>query len=265
MNPIKIAFFDIDGTLVDFSLKRMTVLVRQTLLELQRRGIRICIATGRAPLTIPKFEGITFDAYLTFNGSYCYDAQGEIFSNPIPAEDVKTIIRNAHSLGRTVSLATKAGLGSNGWEKDLAEYFEIANLHLEVTPEFEQLLRQDVYQMMIGSREEEYPALLHGAPGAKIAAWWDRAVDVIPSSGGKGVGVERVLARYGIDKSQAIAFGDGNNDIEMFRAVGTGVAMGNGSRELKELASFVCGSAAEDGIYHFCLEQGLIKGVYKRS
>ena len=264
MNPIKIAFFDIDGTLVDFSLKRMTVLVRQTLLELQRRGIRICIATGRAPLTIPKFEGITFDAYLTFNGSYCYDAQGEIFSNPIPAEDVKTIIRNAHSLGRTVSLATKAGLGSNGWEKDLAEYFEIANLHLEVTPEFEKLLRQDVYQMMIGSRPEEFDALMCGAAGAKIAAWWGRAVDVIPSNGGKGVAVEKVLAHYGLTRDQAIAFGDGNNDLEMLQTVGTGVAMGNGSEELKAAACAVCRSVTEDGIYHFCLERGLIAPYTER-
>lgn len=260
MNPIQIAFFDIDGTLVDFDLKRMTEPVRNALLELQSRGVRICIATGRAPMTVQKFDGITFDTFLTFNGSYCYDAQGEIFSNPIPAEDVKTLIGNARSLGRTVAVATKSHLRANGWEKDLAEYFEVANLRLPVSPEFEKLLEEDVYQMMIGGREAEYPALLRGAPGAKIAAWWDRAVDVIPSSGGKGVGVERVLAHYGIDKSQAIAFGDGNNDLEMFQAVGTSVAMGNGSPELKEIASFVCGKASEDGIYHFCLEQGLIGG-----
>ena len=34
MNPIKIAFFDIDGTLIDLDLKRMTEPVKHTLLEL---------------------------------------------------------------------------------------------------------------------------------------------------------------------------------------------------------------------------------------
>ncbi|MDD6854975.1 MAG: Cof-type HAD-IIB family hydrolase [Oscillospiraceae bacterium] len=258
MNPIKIAFFDIDGTLIDLDLKRMTEPVKHTLLELQKQGVRLCIATGRGPMTIPRIQGITFDTYLTFNGSYCFDREGDIFSNPIPRQDVLTVIRNARSLGRTVSVATKTELGANGWEKDLSDYFEIANLHLEIAPDFDRLIGQDIYQMMIGSRPEEFDALLCGATGAKIAAWWGRAVDVIPSNGGKGVAVEKVLAHYGLKRDQAIAFGDGNNDLEMLRTVGTGVAMGNGSEELKAAANAVCRPVTEDGIYHFCLERGLI-------
>ena len=111
MNPIKIAFFDIDGTLIDLDLKRMTEPVKHTLLELQKQGVRLCIATGRGPMTIPRIQGITFDTYLTFNGSYCFDREGDIFSNPIPKQDVLTVIRNARSLGRTVSVATKTELG----------------------------------------------------------------------------------------------------------------------------------------------------------
>lgn len=166
MNPIKIAFFDIDGTLIDLDLKRMTEPVKHTLLELQKQGVRLCIATGRGPMTIPRIQGITFDTYLTFNGSYCFDREGDIFSNPIPRQDVLTVIRNARSLGRTVSVATKTELGANGWEKDLSDYFEIANLHLEIAPDFDRLIGQDVYQMMIGSRPEEFDALLCGATGA---------------------------------------------------------------------------------------------------
>lgn len=54
-----------------------------------------------------------------------------------------------------------------------------------------------------GCRPKDYPALLDGAPGAKIAAWWDRAVDVIPAGGGKGIGIEKMLAYYGLDKAEA--------------------------------------------------------------
>ncbi|MFQ6929784.1 MAG: HAD family hydrolase [Eubacterium sp.] len=49
----------------------------------------------------------------------------------------------------------------------------------------------------------------------------------------KGIGVNKVLEYYGIDKSQAMAFGDGNNDIEMFEQVGHPIAMGNASDDLK--------------------------------
>lgn len=52
--------------------------------------------------------------------------------------------------------------------------------------------------------------------------------------------MEKVLEFYGIDKADSIAFGDGNNDIEMFGAVGTGVAMANASDRLKAVAANTC-------------------------
>lgn len=106
--------------------------------------------------------------------------------------------------------------------------------------------------------KDEYSRILQDVHGAKIAAWWDRAVDIIPTAGGKGNGIAVVLQAYGIPKADAMAFGDGNNDLEMFGAVGTCVAMANGSADLKSAATHLCGSCAEDGIYHFCAENGLI-------
>jgi hypothetical protein len=70
--------------------------------------------------------------------------------------------------------------------------------------------------------------------------------------------VSKILAYYHLDKLEALAFGDGNNDIEMFEAVGTGVAMENGSDLLKEVADDVCGHVTEDGIYHYCVAHGLL-------
>lgn len=67
-----------------------------------------------------------------------------------------------------------------------------------------------------------------------------------------------MLEAYGISTEQSIAFGDGNNDIEMLESTGTGVAMANGSARLKAVADDVCASVSDDGIYHYCLEKGLI-------
>ena len=258
MKDIQIVFFDIDGTLVDFQKKDMTEKTRQALNALREHGIKICIATGRTPVTVPKFQGVTFDAYLTFNGAYCYDAQGPIFSRTIPGEDVQRIIRNAAALHRPVCVSTDKELGANGWEQNLADYFAIGNLVLEPSPAFDRLAKGQVYQLMVGTPKEEYEALMKDVTGAQIAAWWDRAIDVIPTETGKGVGVQAVLSHYGLTKGQAMAFGDANNDLEMLQAVGTGVAMGNASQELKAVAACVCRSCAEDGIYWYCKEQGLI-------
>ena len=58
----------------------------------------------------------------------------------------------------------------------------------------------------------------------------------------------------GFSEEEAIAFGDGQNDIEMLEAVGTGVARGNAKDEVKEKADVVCKSVEEDGVYYYCLE-----------
>lgn len=258
MDQIKIVFFDIDGTLIDMEKKKISEKTLEMLRRLREKGIIICIATGRSPITLPQFEGVEFDAFLTFNGSLCYNSRETIFSNPIPAGDVRQLIRNASMLGRPVAVATKDRLAANGWDKDLADYYAIAHLELKVAEDFEDVASREVYQLMMGCREKDYPAILQDAPGAKIAAWWDRAADIIPASGGKGRGIEKILEYYGLTRAEAMAFGDGNNDIEMLQAVDTAVAMENASSRLKAVASDICGHVAEDGIYHYCLRHGLI-------
>ena len=258
MNQIKIVFFDIDGTLLNYKHTQLSEKTLLALKLLKARGIKLCIATGRAPFSLPHFDGIEFDAFLTYNGSYCFDEAGTIFSNPIPHEDVEKLVRNAAKLGRPVAVAFRDDLTANGRDQDLEDYYSFAHQPLEVSEDFETLCQQDIYQAMLGCREADYPALLEGIQGARITAWWDRAADVIPARGGKGLAIQKVLEYYHLDKSQAMAFGDGNNDIEMLEAVGTGVAMANASPRLKEIAADICGHVADDGIYHYCMEHQLI-------
>lgn len=255
----KIAFFDIDGTLIDIQSKRITEKTLKALQRLRAGGVKICLATGRSPVALPVFPGVEFDAYLTFNGSLCYTAGGEtIFSNPIAHEDVQKIIANGAAIGRPVCVSMRDRLAANGTDVDLTDYFAIAKMVVPITEEFDTVCREDVYQLMMGGRKDEYDAILRGVDGAKIAAWWDRAVDIIPYSGGKGTGIGKILEYYGFDKAEAVAFGDGNNDIEMLQAVGSAVAMGNASDELKAVATEVCRPVTEDGVYWYCVENGLI-------
>ncbi|TDW13114.1 hypothetical protein EDD63_1494 [Breznakia blatticola] len=260
MKDIKIIFFDIDGTLIDMQRKQISEHMLYTLRKLKENGIVICIATGRSPISLPHFEGIDFDAYLTFNGSYCYNEKETIFKNPIDPNDVKVIVDNAKNIARPVSVSTIQKNIANGKDDDLVEYFSFAHQEVYVSTNFdEEIHNEDVYQLMVSATPKEYDVLMKHTNHTKITAWWNRAVDIIPANGGKGKGIEEILAYYGFDASQAMAFGDGNNDIEMLQTVGWGLAMENASDDLKEIANEIIGHVSKEGIYHYCVKQGFIE------
>lgn len=258
MTNIKIAFFDIDGTLVDPATGCISQLTRQALTGLKANGIKVCIATGRPPASLPDLSWLDFDGLLTTNGSLCYTPSEVIFSNPIRAESVQRIVQNAAAIGRPVSIALKDRLAANGYDKDLADYYALSSLPLTVAENFDALSREDVYQIMLGCREEEHETVVRGVEGVQVAISWERAVDVIPAGVGKGNAILKMLEYFRLSPAQAAAFGDSYNDMDMLRAVGTGIAMGNAPDALKAVADHVCGSVSQDGIYHYCRNRGLI-------
>ena len=68
----------------------------------------------------------------------------------------------------------------------------------------------------------------------------------------KSVGIVRMMDHLKAPLSDAVVFGDGLNDLTMFRPEWTSIAMGNGADEIKEKATYVTDSAEDDGIYNAC-------------
>jgi hydroxymethylpyrimidine pyrophosphatase-like HAD family hydrolase len=67
----------------------------------------------------------------------------------------------------------------------------------------------------------------------------------------KAAGLAWHCERYGIDKSQVVAFGDMPNDIPMLTWAGHGVAMGNAHPAVKEVADEVGLTNDEDGVARY--------------
>lgn len=254
---IKIAFFDVDGTLLKIGCKEPSQNTILALRKLKEKGVLLCMATGRSYPSIPHFEGIVFDILLTFNGSYVRNDKKIIFKNPLNIDDKNIIIQNLKNMNRAIAISNEEIIVTNGTDPDLEKYFEFGNEKMIIANDFDELARKDIYQIMCSCSKEEYEKILAGTTQTKITAWWDKAVDIIPSNCGKGNAVKAVLQHYGFSKDEAIAFGDGKNDMEMLDAVGIGVAMGNAKNEVKSIANAICKSVEEDGVYYYCLENKL--------
>ena len=72
----KAIFFDIDGTLVSFETHGIPASTVEAIAAAHARGIKMFIATGRAPGFINNLGDLQsrglIDGYVTMNGGYCY-------------------------------------------------------------------------------------------------------------------------------------------------------------------------------------------------
>ena len=113
-----------------------------------------------------------------------------------------------------------------------------------------------IYQLIVYGGGAE--AALRQLPGCKMSRWNDHAVDILPRSGGKVLGIGQFLRRLSLDWGEIMAFGDGENDVDMLRRAGVGVAMGNAEAAVKAAADYVTADVDQDGIYRALEHYGLL-------
>ena len=89
---IRIAFFDIDGTLLppDHHLPESTV---AALNILRAKGVQLYLPTGRPPYHLhylKKDLPFEFDGMVMMNGQYCRDKDGCFYAHPLPQEGLRS-------------------------------------------------------------------------------------------------------------------------------------------------------------------------------
>ncbi|MEG0277313.1 MAG: Cof-type HAD-IIB family hydrolase [Coprobacillus sp.] len=67
----------------------------------------------------------------------------------------------------------------------------------------------------------------------------------------KSFALEKMSEWHGVTMKQILAFGDADNDADMIRDAGIGVAMANGSDKTRYFADYITGDHNEDGIGEF--------------
>lgn len=238
---------DLDNTLVgdDNALKKLNQQLSQ---HRQEYGTKIVYATGRSrqiyqELKLEK-QLLNPDALIASVGTEIYDDDGQ--DTPDPAWSEKL---------------------SQGWDRDLAVATVTHYADLVPQPDTEQRPFKVSYFLTEDAAAEVLPRLelqfLESGLDVKLIYSGGHDLDILPRNADKGLAVQFLQQKWGIENTQTVVCGDSGNDIALF-SVGEarGIIVGNARPELRQwydnnpadyryLAQAPCAGGILEGLYHF--------------
>lgn len=236
---IRAVFLDIDGTLLSHRTRSVPKSTQRALTLLRQKGIRVFTATGRHILEMRELGlgTLPFDGHITLNGQLCLDGNGKVlFGSPIDERALQAVLPVFEGKEIPVLLVEENRIYINF----VNEYVEQAQRAISTpVPETGAYGGDKVYQINFFTDRRTAEDLIKKMPECRMTCWHEKAFDIIPKDGGKVCGIRKMLEYHHIRREETMAFGDGENDMEMLRFAGIGVAMGNASDPVKESADFV--------------------------
>ena len=252
---IRLIVTDLDGTLVNAAYA-ITEENKKAVRAAAEHGVPTVIATGRMHLSAAKYaEAVGVDApIISYNGAIVKTAGGELLASSYLEPQV---------VERVLGYVFARGWYVQSYVGDALYYVE----RNEAARIYESASK--VYGEAIGrggmlARTKEVPKLLVAVPEADVEGVvkelrnkFRNEADVMQSSPNyieivrPGVSKARAMLalaeKRGVRAEEIMALGDSGNDIEMIRAAGLGVAMGNAIAAVKDAADEVTLPCEENG------------------
>ena len=270
-SPLLIAL-DMDGSLLT-TAKELTPRSRAALARAAEAGVRIVPATGRFYLGLPEeIRSAPFLRYaITINGASVLDGQQTLCRAEIPWRRAVEAMEYLDGL----DLIYDCYQDSWGWitrefQEKAAEfvpdpyYLKMLRVLRSPVDELKAHLgevRRDVQKIIIFTRTDELQAELLKTlpvrfPDMVVTSSVRRNIELNAPLANKGDALRALAAALDIPMERTMAVGDGLNDMNMLRAAGIRVAMGNAHPDLKAIASYVTDDCDHDGaakaVEHFC-------------
>ena len=255
---MKYFFFDIDGTLTDIHTGKLVESGIETLRKLEAKGHFVAIATGRAyykTADIARQAGIR---NYVCNGGAGLVINDELVKNaPLDREKILKIIHEADELGYGILIATGDScdvlMRDERFIEQVGKRREETNYILKPDLKFEDI--DDFYKVYISMRKDEERKLrnfdLLGHIRMDTPYFWYQHDH-------KDKGICDMVEYLKGDIHDVVVFGDGENDVVMFRKEWLCIARGNGDSRLLEKADYVTAASEDDGIHKACLHYGFI-------
>ena len=257
----KMIVMDLDGTLLN-SEKKVDDNVKKYLLMLKNKGHIIVIATGRVlDSALQATDGAEFSNYIISNsGGLIYNNNHKkiIFKSAFSKELIRKICSLYNDNFNYIDLCdshyyhkyTDKEFINAGFSKIIDDYDkfinekEIFSMGIAANYNIENILNyihSNINEVschcMYNSFNEEHKWL-----------------EIVKKGVSKYNSIKFISELEYINNNDIIAFGDSNNDLDMIKNVGVGVAMGNAVEAVKKVAQFITNSNDCNGIMTF-LEQ----------
>lgn len=254
----KIFFFDIDGTLAVKNI--MPEDTKAALKKLQNLGHYVFICTGR-PYIYAKYH---FEKYV--NGFICANGRYIVYKNEILLNEPLTSMQIEHFI--KVFDKLNCGYNFNGIDLGYAKRIEpnkLADMQKDYEYDYyiEDFKPEDIFAYMFDvhfENELHYQQIVAYLKDEVIfnEHFGHNSADATIIGYDKGIGIKKLLTILNIKKENSYAFGDGFNDVCMFKAVGHPIAMKNGVEAAKKASEYITADIFDGGIYKALLHYGII-------
>lgn len=251
---------DVDGTLLN-SKKQLTDATVAAIRMAQQRGIPLTYATGRHPLLIRDIiRAVGVEPQLPVigcNGAVITNGTQDFYLGCLPAKSAARCLDIARRWGadRYVFLPGKVVVSTQvprahlfaQWGEDILD-----KGILEFSQDGDMVRIQDnIIKLLIYDEDDEKLERIRRQVTEDEALWAVLSekgnLDITGRGVSKGQGVQRLSSITGIPLSSIMALGDGENDGEMLRLCGLGVAMGNAHEAARLAADWMTKTNDEDG------------------
>lgn len=266
----KIVFLDIDGTLIDYETKISESAVK-AIKEARENNNEVYVCTGRTKPKIPLDKwNIKVDGIIAGNGGYIEDNGIVVFDKSFSKDELKEIIHwldnkglSYYVEGNTKNVASK--YFNDRVKETINEYTKLDNLEIvddqtvrDFFPDLifnDEVIQDDILKVnFILDSYNDYLEAKEKFPQFEVSTWGGKGEtalfgDIGVSDISKGKAIKQLIDYKDAEMKNTIGFGDSKVDIPMLEACAFGVAMGNGSEEIKEIADYITDNVEDDGIY----------------
>lgn len=255
---IKAIFMDLDGTLLK-SDHTISLKLKKKLKELQEKGIKIFISTGRSfrsSYPFVKELGITTPV-ITYNGGRIVipDTGEVVYEKPVNVENVKKIIEISREKGIHLNLYNDDELYIEQESEEGIGYAERVGIPYRLI-NFDEFKKKTSTKGLFLAENRILTKLKkeldEKLSDVNFVFSQPTYLEVLNKEVNKGTAVLEMLRKYDISSNEAMAFGDQWNDLEMLKSVKYGYLMGNATDELKKqfFLDRITLSNDDDGIYN---------------